>query len=298
MQALGLILVAVSALLFGSQFVPKKFSKANEIIYCTAMSSGIFLNALVWTVVIFFLGAKLNYSYHSLATCFIAGSIWTLGNVLLVYAVTRIGIARPFVILNFTSVISFFGGLIFLREYVSVSLFIQAFIAMLIIIAGCIVITKTISKEHSNLRAEKLGIIAAFSSSIFFGVFNILIVHSVNILKLDVVLAALSLSSSSLLVCFALVAMSRKFLDYSTTPKREHALGITGGIIWGLGNITSLLALKIFGLSIGIPILHGLITFFSACWGIIAFKELERRAIPKFVIGALLTFGGIVLITL
>lgn len=290
------VLITISALFFGSQFVPKKFSKANELICCATMTSGIFLNALAWTLIMFAQGYKFSFSSDSLRICFFAGSIWTLGNFLLIYAVTRIGIARPFVILNFTSVISFFGGLIFLKEYVSVSLFFKAFVAMLIIIAGCIVITKTISNDYGS--ASKLGIITAFSSSILFGFFNILVVHSVNVLELDVVLAALSVSSTALLTSFALLLARKKFLDYLTASGREQCLGISGGVIWGLGNITSLYALKIFGLSIGIPILMGLITFFSACWGIIVFKELNRRAMPKFALGALLTFLGIVLITL
>ncbi|MDI6708741.1 MAG: GRP family sugar transporter [Candidatus Thermoplasmatota archaeon] len=295
MEYFCLIIIIISSFLFGSQFVPKKFSKVNEIIYCAAMSSGIFLNALVLTLLLTFKSYSFSYSYHSLVICFVAGFVWLFGNVLLIYAVTRIGIARPFVILNFTSVISFFGGIIFLREYAGLYSLIQAFIAMLIIIAGCIVITETISKARKHSR---IGIVAAFSSSIFFGIFNILVVHSVNILKLDVVLAALSLSSGSLLASISFLIVSRKFLDYLTTSGREQSLGIVGGIIWGLGNITSLYALKTLGLSIGIPILMGLITFFSACWGIIAFKELERSAIPKFILGALLTLGGVVLIAL
>lgn len=82
--------------------------------------------------------------------------------------------------------------------------------------------------------------------------------------------------------------------------KRWHGLGVSGGVLWGMGNILSLYAMQKIGVSISVPMIQGFMTIVSALWGIVVFREMhdvipERRkkALIIFMAGMIITIAGV-----
>ncbi len=321
MNALGLVLVVISGAFFGSQFVPKKLSfHIDDTCYNLSMCLGIFINALLWLgAVMLFSKDFLTFSYLALLVSFISGFIWSMGNILLVYAVTKVGMARSFAIVNFTTVVSFLGGVLFIGELKQSGSLISALIAMFVIIFGCIVITKTVSGReelHGSSKYFKLhnidfnaksllknfrlwSLLAPFLASFGFGSFNVLIVYSINILALHPNLAAISLALGAL-TGSAIIVFTRNALSmYKKSFGKIHVFPVASGIIWGMGNVTLLYGLKMLGLAVGIPVSMGVVTAVSALWGIAVFKEIsapEKKKILLFVLGLVIIMMGVWLI--
>lgn len=301
MDALGLVLVVISGAFFGSQFVPKKLSPPiDDTCYNLSMCLGIFINALLWLgTVMLFSKDFLTFSCGALLVSFISGFIWAIGNILLVYAVTKGGMARSFAIINFTTVVSFLGGVLFIGELKQSGSLIPALIAMFVIIFGCIVITKTVSRRE-ELHGNSKYLLAPFLASIGFGAFNVLVVYSINILALHPNLAVFSLALGAL-AGSTIITFGRNSLHaYRESFGKNHIFPVASGIIWGMGNITLLYGLKMLGLTVGIPVSMGVITVVSALWGIAVFKEIsasEKKKILLFVLGLVIIMMGVWLIS-
>ncbi len=296
---LPMILIIFSALFFGSQFVPRKFCKNfDDLGYNVSMVFGIVLNAIIWFAIISFQG-KMCFPFAPTALSFFAGIVWVFGNILLISAVSRIGMARAFTIINLVSVMSFIGAILLLGEMrVAVSVILTALAGVVIIMVGCALITLTTSKKE-KLKSKK-GLIYAFLSSLFFGSFNIMIMYSINIQHLHVNAAALFLTLGAVLGGFIILLKKGKIKYWFNVKKRWHALGVSGGILWGMGNVLSLYAMQKIGVSISVPILQGFMTIVSAVWGIIIFREMHdvvhgrrKKALIMFVTGMILTIAGV-----
>ena len=296
---LPIVLIIFSALFFGSQFVPKKFCKNfDDLGYNVSMIFGILLNAMIWFAVISF-QEKICFPFAPTALSFFAGIVWVFGNILLISAVSKIGMARSFTIINLVSIISFAGAVLFLGEMrVAVSVILTSFAGVVIIMSGCILITLTTSKKE-KLKSKK-GLIYAFLSSFFFGSFNIMIMYSINVRHLHVNIAALFLTLGAVLGGFIILLKKGKVQYWFNAKKRWHGLGISGGLLWGMGNVLSLYAMQKIGVSVSIPMIQGFITIISALWGIAVFREMhdvipERRkkALIMFITGMILTIAGV-----
>jgi glucose uptake protein len=296
---LPMILIVFSALFFGSQFVPKKFCKNfDDLGYNVSMVFGILLNAIIWFAVISF-QEKICFPFTPTILSFLAGIVWVFGNILLISAVSRIGMARAFTIINLVSVMSFIGAILFLDEMrVAVSVILTAFAGVVIIMSGCALITLTTSKKE-KLKSKK-GLIYAFLSSFFFGSFNIIIMYSINIRHLHVNAAALFLALGGTLGAVIILLKKGKIKYWFNARKRWHALGISGGLLWGMGNILGLYAMQKIGVSVSVPMLQGFMTIVSAVWGIIIFREMQdviperrKKALIIFMAGMILTIAGV-----
>jgi glucose uptake protein len=262
------------------------------------MVFGILLNALIWFAIISFQG-KMYFPFAPTTLSFIAGVVWVFGNIFLISAVSRIGMARSFTIINLVSIISFAGGVLFLDEMrVATGVIFTAFAGVLIIMSGCVLITLTTSKKE-KMKSKK-GLIYAFLSSFFFGSFNIMIMYSINIQHLHVNTAALFLALGGVLGGFIILLKNRKIKYWFNVRKRWHGLGVSGGILWGMGNILSLYAMQKIGVAISVPMLQGFMTIVSALWGIVVFREMRdvvpgrrKKALIMFIIGMILTIAGV-----
>jgi glucose uptake protein len=296
---LPMLLIISSALFFGSQFVPKKFCRSfDDLGYNVSMVFGILLNAMIGFAMIS-LQEKMCFSFAPTILSFLAGIVWVFGNILLISAVSRIGMARSFTIINLVSIISFAGAVLFLGEMrVAVSVILTAFAGVVIIMSGCILIILTTSKKE-KLKSKK-GLIYAFLSSFFFGSFNIMIMYSINIQHLHVNAATLFLALGAVLGGAIILLKNRKIKYWFNARKGWHGLGVSGGILWGMGNVLSLYAMQKIGVSLSVPMLQGFMTIVSALWGIAVFREMhdvvpERRkkALTMFIAGMILTIAGV-----
>lgn len=63
-------------------------------------------------------------------------------------------------------------------------------------------------------------------------------------------------------------------LSYADTPQREHAVGLGGGLIWGLGLATLLLGAKQAGDAVSYGLSQGA-TIVSVLWGLFAWHEFN-----------------------
>lgn len=296
---LPMVLIIFSALFFGSQFVPRKFCRSfDDFGYNASMVFGILLNALIWFAVISF-QEKMCFPFAPTILSFFAGIVWVFGNILLISAVSRIGMARSFTIINLVSIISFAGAIVFLGEMrVAVSVILTAFAGVVIIMSGCILITLTTSKKEK--LKSKTGLVYAFLSSFFFGSFNIMIMYSVNVQHLHVNAAALFLTLGAVLGGFIILLKKGKGKYWFNAKKRWHGLGISGGVLWGMGNVLGLYAMQKIGVSLSVPILQGFMTIVSAVWGIAVFKEIHdvvhgrrKKALIIFITGMIITIAGV-----
>lgn len=296
---LPMMLIIFSAVFFGSQFVPRKFCKNfDDFGYNASMVFGILLNAVIWFAIISFQG-KMCFPFVPTALSFIAGVVWVFGNIFLISAVSRIGMARAFTIINLVSIISFVGAILFLGEMrVAAGVIFTALAGVLIIMSGCALITLTISRKE-KMKSKK-GLIYAFLSSFFFGSFNIMIMYSINIQGLHVNAAALSLALGGTLGAVIILLKKGRVKYWLKVRKRWHGLGVSGGVLWGMGNILSLYAMQKIGVSISVPMIQGFMTIVSALWGIVVFREMhdvipERRkkALIIFMAGMIITIAGV-----
>jgi len=296
---LPMLLIVFSALFFGSQFVPKKFCRSfDDFGYNFSMVFGILLNAIIWFSVISF-HEKMCFPFVPTILSFLAGTVWVFGNILLISAVSRIGMARSFTIINLVSIISFAGAVLFLGEMrVAVSVMLTAFAGVLIIMSGCILITQTTSKKE--MLKSKTGLVYAFLSSLFFGSSNIMIMYSINVQHLHVNASATFIALGAVLGGFIILLKNRKIKYWFNARKGWHGLGVSGGALWGMGNVLSLYAMQKIGVSLSVPMLQGFMTIVSALWGIAVFNEMhdvipERRkkALTVFITGMILTIAGV-----
>jgi glucose uptake protein len=88
--------------------------------------------------------------------------------------------------------------------------------------------------------------------------------------------------------------------DYFQGTRRDHAMGILGGLIWCLGMSFSILASDKAGPAISYGLGQGA-TVVAALWGIYVWKEFKGapKGVPALLSGMLLTYiAGLVLIVL
>jgi glucose uptake protein GlcU len=85
--------------------------------------------------------------------------------------------------------------------------------------------------------------------------------------------------------------------------RKWHLLAISGGMIWGIGQVSANMAMVDIGVSIGAPSIQGLVIVVGVVWGLVVFKELKdipvlQRKRAKLILGfgcAFALLGSIVM---
>ena len=102
----GILWIVASALLFGSQFVLNRLCPAfPSAAYNVSMAFGILAGSLASL----FLSGGSAIAPGMAALAVLGGALWVVGNYLFLVAVARAGIARSYVVINFSAVLSFAG---------------------------------------------------------------------------------------------------------------------------------------------------------------------------------------------
>jgi glucose uptake protein GlcU len=242
----AIIFMGLAALFFGSQFVPQKYTDDfKSAAYNVSMIVGI-----------------------AIVTSF------------LVVAISKIGISRTFPVVNLLVIFAFFSGILFLGELksVEVSIFLILILAISFVILGSIFTQNATSSEEKEVKDVKGGIISAALSALFFGLYNIPILASLQSETWSPYLAVFFLSIGALLgsVILGLMVYKKGFVRLLFNAKKKwHLLAVSGGIIWGVGQVCATIAMTDLGVAIGSPAIQGFVIVVGVIWGLAVFRELE-----------------------
>jgi glucose uptake protein len=144
-------------------------------------------------------------------------------------------------------------------------------------------------KAYQHLKAGKAAvsrksIIVCVVSGLLMGLFAPLVAHALNTgHALNAYSIGVFFSLGALLCCFVVnVYLMRRPLvgapvnarDYFTSSASNHALGVLGGGIWGLGMVFNVVAASLTGVAISYAIGQSA-PMVAAIWGIVVWKEFD-----------------------
>lgn len=134
---------------------------------------------------------------------------------------------------------------------------------------------------------ENIGILAALGAALAWGTYMV----PFKISKSENLVAFQALMGVGILVSGLIFSI---FVGY---PLRLNAFGLLSGILWGIANAISLIAILNLGLSRAVPLMSSLVILSSFLWGVLIFNELPSGIINGFIgIGAII-FGAILVST-
>jgi glucose uptake protein GlcU len=301
----GVVWIAVAGALFGSQFIPAKYCPDfKSAAYNISMALGILVGSVLSLLALGFSGITPLLS----AIAFAGGMTWVLGNYLLVQAVSKAGMARSFIVINFTAVFSFIGGVAFLGELPDVTAPKLALMAGAIglVLLGSFLVTATRPRKgapgdrHRCGEPVTMGLIAAFVATIFFSTYNVMIAYIINSSGASAGPTFISIAPGAVLgaVMVAFFARGHDLREWRTAPVKWHLLALSQGLVWATAMVCIMFGWMNTGIAQGTPIQGGTQTMVSSLWGILMFGEfrgLQNRggAYAKFGAGAALTVAGI-----
>ncbi len=301
LSLIAVIALIMAGLFFGSQFVPQKFCLSFDTrAYNLSMMFGIAIVSGIIAIFSLFIDMPGNvsekeFSPFNIGLCVLAGVIWSLGNLYILSAISKIGMSRTFPIVNLIVVVAFFAGIIFLGELRNIDFIIILFLCLGIgsVLTGSFFTTKATSKEEKKVKDVKGGVIAALLSTIFFGLYNVPVLVSLRSDSWSVYLAVFFLSLGAILgaLFFGFLWLRTElFKIWRKAQKKWHLLAISGGMIWGIGQVSANIAMVDIGVSIGAPSIQGLVIVVGVVWGLIVFKELKdisilQRKRAKLILG-------------
>lgn len=290
----------VSGVLFGSQFVPGTACPDFERgAYNITMSLAILIGSVVALAV---LGTGPIPAELALL-CALSGALWVLGNYLLLLAVAWAGMARAFVAINFSAVLSFGGGILFLGELPALGgarLFAMLGAVALVLLGAWLVTTTTPRRAPGADGRIGRGLLAAFVATVFFSAYNVLTAYVLN--RRGVGAGPTFVAVAPGIVAGAVVAalVSRRPLlrHWRRAPVRWHLLAAAQGLIWATAMVCILFGWMGAGIAVGTAVQVGVQTLVGALWGILRFGEFDglpdrRAAFARFAAGAVLTVAGI-----
>ncbi|MBN1774572.1 MAG: hypothetical protein JXB32_25150 [Deltaproteobacteria bacterium] len=297
--------VVASGVLFGSQFVPGKYCTEFEAgAYNISMSLAILVGSILALAV---LGTG-PIAPGPAALCALAGAIWSLGNYLLLVAVALAGMARAFVAINFSAVLSFAGGMVFLGELPALGG--ARLLAMLgavgLVLLGAWLVTTTTPRGEAAGRAGGgrgrvgRGLLAAFVATVFFSTYNVLTAWVLNRRGVGPGPTFVAVAPGIVVGAFLAALLSRRTLlrHWRRAPARGHLLAGAQGLIWATAMVCILFGWMGAGIAVGTAVQVGTQTVVGAMWGIARFGEFDalpdrRGAFARFAAGAALTVAGI-----
>jgi glucose uptake protein len=271
---LGLLFAALAAISWGTFFVPvRKVGITNVWQLQGATSVGVLLFAIP---IGFFWGFGIEPSGIA------SGIIWTVGNLLALYAVRFIGLARtsPF-LAGFSIITSFTWGILFFGE--KFNSLILALVAIGFLLSGL----PFVSNGARNPSIQKKGYIISAAGGLIGGSY-VIPMQATHTLQSGFFSSSLSI----FVIGIPLFFFARRFI------KKEIVAGIISGTLFNIGSLSVLIAIGLIGITIAYPISQTA-TLFAVSWGILYFKEIvQKRGIIRVGIGVLLVLCGAALLAI
>ena len=274
MTDLGLFFAAFAAISWGTFFVPvRKVGIKNIWQLQGATSIGVLLFAIP---IGYFWGFEIQLGG------LVSGVIWTIANLLALYSVRLIGLARTSPLLAGSSIISsFVWGTAFFNEIFDSLILALTAIGLLLIGLQLVV------NGEKDTYIQKRGYFIAVASGLIVGTY-IIPMQATQTLQSGFFSSSLSI----FVVGIPMFLLARKFI------KKETIAGIISGSLFNLGSFTVLIAVGLIGITIAFPIAQTA-TLFAVSWGMFYFKEVIRReGIVRVSVGALVILSGAALLAI
>ena len=271
---LGLFFAAFAAISWGTFFVPvRKIGIKNIWQLQGATSIGVLLFAIP---VGYFWGFEIQLGG------FVSGAIWTIANLLALYSVRLIGLARTSPLLaGFSIISSFVWGITFFNE--TFDSLILALVAIGLLLAGL----PLVANSERNPSIQKKGYFIAVVSGLIGGSY-IIPMQATQTLQSGFFSSSLSI----FVIGIPMFLLARRFI------KKETVAGIISGTLFNLGSLSALIAVSLIGITTAFPIAQTA-TLFAVSWGIFYFKEvIQRQGIVRVSVGALVILCGAVLLAI
>lgn len=276
------LLLYLSALFFGSLFVPQKLTRnLPGAAFNLSMAAGVALAALPIA-----LAAGRPLSASAVPLGLLAGLLWVGGNLLLVESALRIGMARAFLLFSFTSINQFAAGILLLGEGTLTPLRIAGVLA---VVAG-----SALAVPLGKGGVSRSGALLALASTAFFGLFYVPLALALP--ETGAGGGLLLLGVGALAPPALLLAARGGLAPWARTGGRNHLLGLSSGLLFTLGQLLAVAAIGVVGLSVGAPIINGGLVIVSTLWGVFGFREVPRPALPRVALACGLVVLGIALI--
>ena len=274
MTDFGLLFAVLAAISWGTFFVPvRKVGVTNVWQLQGATSFGVLLFAIP---IGFFWGFEIQLSG------LFSGIIWTVANLLALYSVKLIGLARTSPLLaGFSIITSFVWGVVFFGE--TFDSLVLALTAIVLLLGGL----PLVSSGEKNPSIQKKGYFTAVASGLIGGSY-IIPMQATQTLQSGF----FSLSLSIFVIGIPLFFFARRFI------KKETVAGLVSGILFNLGSLSVLVAVGIIGITIAYPISQTA-TLFAVSWGILYFKEIvQKQGILRVAGGAAIILCGAALLAI
>ena len=274
MNGIGLLSAVVSAISWGTFFVPVR--KVNIVnVWQLQGATGI-------GVLLFAIPVGIFWGFDILPSGLLSGAIWTAGNILALYSVRLIGLARtsPF-LAGFSILVSFMWGILFFSE--KFNYMVLAIAAIGLLLAGL----PFVSNAAKSSMVQRKGYLLAAASGLIGGSY-VIPMQATHSLQSGFFSSSLSIFA----IGIPLLLLSRRFI------KKEVAAGILSGSLFNIGSLGVLIGISLIGITVAYPISQTA-TLFAVSWGILYFREIvHRNNILKVITGAALILSGAALLVI
>lgn len=285
MNNLGFLAALLTALCWGSYMVPFKKSclpagrsgSLNLIQFQALMVVGIGISGLFLSLI---LGYPLSLNPYGL----LSGALWAIANTIALVAISSLGLSRAVPIMaSLVITLSFFWGALVFNELPSGLL--TGFSGIGLIILGVILISMNGSSVSNNI---KKGLLATVVAGVIWG-------------SQWVPLKVGNVSTADFFFPFCLGIFVSGIIIYvakkAKFKKEAVKESLLSGLIWNIGNLFSLIALSLIGMSKMGPISQ-VAVLVAVLWGLFYFKEVvNTKARLQVLIGAMILLGGVAILS-
>ena len=287
---IGYILALVSSIFFGLYVVPRKLSKLEPVHFSLLMSLGFFVGSLV----LYLLQPLLQFQETispALLWSLLAGLIWAMSFLLLIYSIDQIGLSRSNQWKNLQGPVGVILSLVILAEYSTTNAFFAVLAGVAIFVSALFFSATTPETGKANSR----GILLAILAGVGFGIVTVInkyVTDNVGVYSQQVVW---SFGVVLALVFYAFLKNNLPTLKTEIT-KREVVLGILAGLLYLGASFFMLQSYKYIDASVGFTIIQ-LNALWTIAIGIFIFNEVNlKQHRSKVWWGILFAIVGVILL--
>lgn len=273
----GFLAAIGAALAWGSYIVPFKKSKSSNLIQFQAVIAvAIGFSGLLISLI---LGFPLSLNGYGL----ISGVLWAVANAMSLVAITNLGMSRAIPLMgSLVVIVSFLWGALVFHELSSG--IVIGFVGVLLIVLGVILVSTTGNTESQN---AKRGLLIAVLAGLIWGS-QMVSLKVGNVATRDFFFPV----CLGILITGLLIALLKRI----RFQKQAVGMSLLSGVIWNIGNLLSLVALSVIGLSKAWPTSQ-LAILIAVMWGLFYFKEVTKPKVrTQILIGAAILLAGVIVL--
>jgi glucose uptake protein len=302
----ALVMTILSTVCWGSFANTFKITKNYRFeLYYWDYALGIFLISVVLALTMgsssggpnAFLTNGRSASPMNLVYAMIAGFVFNIANVLLIAGVDMVGLAVAFPI---SIGIALVEGVVlsYAIEPKGNAHILGLGVAMAVL--AVILVGKSYGQlQGSGKAVPRKGVIVCIVSGLLMGTFAPFVTRAMTSARvLTPYSTAVFFTLASFLCCFVfntilmkkpLVGEPVRFSAYFKAPAAYHALGLLGGVTWGIGLVFNLVAASLVGVAISYAIGQAS-PMIAAAWGVFVFHEFRNATSrPKIYLAGMFT---------